>query len=107
MSGSLNRLVPVLDGMNYCGWSVLMQSYLQMQELWEVVDGNWRIPAQPTSTTTGTGANAVTTQPTDAEREEYQEKYDSWNTADDKATGSITLRISPQLWHYRAVNQTA
>jgi len=44
MSSSLECLVPILDGTNYYDWAVLMQSFLQMQDLWEVVDGAHHMP---------------------------------------------------------------
>jgi len=95
MSSSLERLVPVLDGTNYRDWAVLMQSFLQMQDLWEVVAGNHRMPA------------ALGQSATAAEKATYTKAYSKWNVADNKATGAITLRISASLRHYRGANQTA
>ena len=43
---SLDKLVPVLDGTNWREWEVCMTTYLQMQELWEVVSENTR-PIEP------------------------------------------------------------
>ena len=88
MSTSLERLVPVLDGTNYRDWAVLMQSFLQMQELWDVVDGAHRMP-----TTLTPGA--------------MQSQTTAYNTADNKAIGAITLHIAASLRHYRSANQTA
>jgi hypothetical protein len=95
MSSSLEHLVPVLDGTNYRNWAVMMQSFLQMQEIWEVVDGAHRMPAalDPSATAAQTAA--------------YNVAYTAWNSADNKAIGAITLRITPSLRHYRAANQTA
>ena len=101
---SLEKLVPVLDGSNYRDWSVMMMSYLQLQELWEVVDGNLRIPTAPTPTT---AADGTTTAPTRAVMAAYNEEYAKWNTADNKATGAITLRVHASLRHYRTANQSA
>jgi len=95
MSTSLERLVPVLDGTNYHDWSVLMQSFLQMQDLWEVVGGTHRMPA-----TLASGA-------TPAQTTEYNEKYAAWNSIDNKAIGMITLRITASLRHYRGANETS
>ena len=77
-----------------------MMSYLQMQELWEVVDGRWRIPSQP----------AVVDPPTTTSRaaqKQYDEDFKQWNTADNKAIGAITLRIAANLRHHRATGQTS
>jgi hypothetical protein len=95
MSSSLERLVPILDGTNYHDWAVLMQSYLQLQDLWEVVNGSPRMPAALAS-----GATA-------SETTAYNAAYAAWNIADNKATGAITLHITPSLRHYRAANQSA
>jgi len=95
MSSSLERLVPVLDGMNYRDWAVLMQLYLQLQDLWEVVDGSHRMPA------------ALAAGATASETTIYNDAYVKWNVADNKATGVITLRISASLRHYHSANQSA
>jgi len=62
MSSILDHLVPLLNGMNYHDWSVLMQLYLQMQELWEVVNRTEGMlyQLQPTTHTTDTGPNTIT-----------------------------------------------
>jgi hypothetical protein len=95
MSSSLKCLVPILDGTNYRDWAVLMQSYLQLQDLWEVVDGGHRMLAALASTATASETTA------------YNAAYTAWNVADNKATGAITLRISASLRHYCAANQSA
>jgi len=95
MSSSLDRLVPLLDGTNYRDWSVLMQSYLQMQDSWEVVGGSYRMPTQPAQ---GASQSEITT---------FREEFGAWNTADNKASGAIMLRISASLRHYRGANQSA
>jgi hypothetical protein len=94
MSSSLERLVPILDGTNYRDWAVLMQSYLQLQDLWEVVDGGHRMPT------------ALTPGATTLQMTAYNAAYAAWNTADNKATGAITLRIAASLRHYHAANQS-
>ena len=103
---SLDKLVPVLDGTNYRDWSVLMQSYLQMQEIWEVVIGEYRMPREPVGTTrqqgTGPTATTVAVPPTDAEMAQYRAEHSAWNKADNKALGALTLRLAPQIRHYRA-----
>jgi len=95
MSSSLERLVPILDGANYRDWAVLMQLYLQLQDLWEVVDGSHCMPA-------ALAAGATTSETTI-----YNDAYAKWNIADNKATGVITLRIAASLRHYCSANQSA
>jgi hypothetical protein len=102
MSSQLDRLVPVLDGTNYCQWSVLMQSFLQMQELWEVVGGRHRMPTQPTPVATNAPQAAQTAHQTALEA--YEAGYAAWNIADSKSLGALTLHLAPQLRHYRTAN---
>jgi len=116
MSSTLDRLVPILDGTNYHDWAVLMQSFLQMQELWEVVGGRLRMPTEPTRPTapcpTPPATTALPVPPAQQEAydnamADYQVAYDAWNLADNKALGAITLHLAPQLQHYRTANITA
>jgi hypothetical protein len=95
MSNSLERLVPVLDGTNYHDWQVLMQSFLQMQDLWEVVGGNHRMPA------------ALAQGATASQTAAYNQAYARWNSIDNKAIGAITLRITASLRHYHGTNDTS
>jgi len=95
MSSSLERLVPVLNGTNYRDWSVLMQSFLQMQDLWEVVGGGHRMPAALAQGATASQTTA------------YNEAYVVWNSIDNKAIGAITLRITASLRHYHGTNDTS
>jgi len=44
---------------------------------------------------------------TPAEAATFKEAYAAWNTANNKATGVITLRIAASLRHYCAANQSA
>jgi len=105
MSSLLNQLVTLFDGKNYHTWSVQMQVFLQMLELWEVTGGNKRMPRELLATrcTTGTGVNAtITIIPVPAaEMAQYHVAYDAWNKADNKADGALTLRLAPHLWQYR------
>jgi hypothetical protein len=50
MSSTLDRLVPVLNGTNYREWSTLMEAYLKMQDLWDVVSGATAAPIRPPGT---------------------------------------------------------
>ena len=103
MSSQLDRLVPVLDGTNYCQWSVLMQSFLQMQELWEVIGGRHHMPAQPTPVATDVSQAAQAA--FQAAQNAHDELYATWNIADSKPIGALTLRLAPQLRHYQTAAQ--
>jgi hypothetical protein len=104
MSSQLDRLVPVLDGTNYREWSVMMQSYLQMQELWDVVGGRTRMPTQPTPA--ATDAPQAARDAYAAAHAVYQTEYATWYQLDSRAMGALTLRLAPQLRHYRTPNIT-
>jgi len=90
MSSQLDRLVPVLDGTNYHQWSVLMQSFLQMQELWEVVGGRHRMPPQPTPV--ATDASQAAQAAFLAAQHAHDELYAAWNIVDSKAIGALSTR---------------
>ena len=83
-----------------------MQSYLQLQVLWEVTGGGFRIPAQPQTLVTGTDDQAVRTPPTEQQMAKYNAAMAKWNTEDNKARGAIRLCINTQLQHYCTANQT-
>ena len=95
MSSSLEHLVPVINGTNYCDWAVLMQSYLQMQELWEIVGGTYRMPMQPAQDTSALDVAAA------------REAFTEWNKVDNKATGAIMLRNTASLRQYHSANMSA
>src|SRR5579863_8181439 len=98
MSSSLEKLVPILDGTNYREWSVMMQAYLQTQELWDYVNGTAEMPVEPQPTTARDG---TTTAVPAADMRTYQRAQAAYVVQSDKALGAITLRLAPQLRHYR------
>ena len=79
---TLTTLVPVLDGNNYNIWSKQMEAFLKSSALWEIVCGRHPAPAA-----------ADEDKPTDAETE----AFNVWATEDDRAVGSIVLRLSPAI----------
>jgi hypothetical protein len=104
MSGSLEKLVPMLDGTNWREWEVNMTAFLQMQELWEVVSENTKpIEPQPTTQVVETRAATETTPaatrqvqlpPTAEAMEAYHTLYTPWKRDNSKALGAITLRVA-------------
>ena len=83
-----------------------MQSYLQLQELWDVTSRVHRMPAQPQPSTTGTSDWVVRMPPTDEQMAEYIAAFAKWNMEDNKAMSMLTLRINAKLHHYQTANQT-
>jgi hypothetical protein len=109
MSSSLDKLVPVLNGTNWHKWEVCMTTYLQMQELWEVVSGDRKpIKPQPTVQTqtrpamesTMATSHQVTMPPSTEDMAAYHAAMIPWKRENSKALGAITLRIAPYLRHH-------
>jgi len=84
-----------------------MQSYLQTQELWEVVNETEGMlhQLQPTTHMTDTGQAAVTiaVPVPDDEMAQYCTEYSVWNKTDNKALSALTLHLTPQLRHYHTI----
>ena len=105
----LDKLIPVLDGTNWCEWEICMTSYLMMQELWETVSTDTRpLEPQPTEhVETRTSPEGVETRhrvrvpPTDKENAVYHALLPVWHKENGKALSAITLRLGPQLRHHR------
>jgi len=108
MSSTLDRLVPILDGTNYREWSTLMQAYLRMQDLWDVVSGASSPPTKPTgiirdvAATETEAARRIRIPPSQEELDVYQALWGPWSKEDNKALGAITLRLTPNLRHHLA-----
>src|SRR5882672_8058525 len=102
---SLDKLVPLFDGTNYREWSMLMESYLQMQDCWDVVNGTNAAPIAPRPTRTqegtGTETRVVTVPVPQEEIDAFQEAFTPWRKLNDKALGAITLRLAAHLRHHR------
>jgi hypothetical protein len=89
---SLDKLVPVLDGTNWREWEVCMTTYLQTQELWEVVEDDTKPiePEQPENEGSTTYATALAV---------YNAAYAIWKKENSKASGIFTLRVAAHLCH--------
>ena len=73
--------VPIFDGSNYNVWVNQMKFWLQSQNLWRIVNGT--IP----QLTVSPGPPPVTAQDVAV-----------WDDKDEAAFGTISLRISHQMW---------
>src|SRR5258707_13441000 len=100
MSSSLDRLVPVFNGTNWCDFEVCMTAYLQIQELWEVTstDQEPREPVAPIVDVPAAGTvqahRAHRTVPAE-EQAAYNALLSSWRKENSKALGAITLCLAP------------
>src|ERR1700689_5821468 len=103
MSGSLDKLVPMLDGTNYCDWEVTMSSYLMTQDLWDLISNDPPAEPQPTPRIEGVGdaARRVRVPPTEAELAEYKTQLIAFKKEDNKALGAIGFRLALHLRHHR------
>ena len=81
MSNQLTSLVPVLDGTNYKSWRKSMAAYLKSSDLWEYVDGT-----EP----------EVQVPPAHADADVIA-AYKAWRSANNKAVGSILLRVNSAI----------
>jgi hypothetical protein len=90
---SLDKLVPILDGANWREWEVCMTTYLQTQELWEVMSENTRPikPEQPEDEESTTYAMALVA---------YNTAFAIWKKENSKSSGAITLHVAAHLRHH-------
>ena len=63
-SSQVLNTVPVFDGSNYRKWADRMKAYLQMFNLWGIVNGDEKEPEEPLPTTVGSGDSAREVPPT-------------------------------------------
>ena len=88
MSSSLEKLVPILEGLNYLVWADAMKSYLWSQGLWHVASGEYIQPALLAQTVTDA-----------ALIKEHGEEMLAWSNKDDAAFGTIVeLFTLPHLF---------
>src|SRR5487761_844316 len=78
MSTALDKYVLELDGSNYQLWSQKMKAFLQSMDLWHITSGltTRPLPAGPIPTA------------------EEQQQILNWDISDERAQGTITLRLA-------------
>jgi hypothetical protein len=93
-----------LNESNYRSWSQVVESHLDEQDLWEVVQGKDKKPERPSTPSTSTAqtseqtAAAVTA--TAAAMEDYEAKLEVWTKKAKKARKMIISTISPSVMTY-------
>jgi len=92
---SIVLLVPLLDGTNYHQWTIAMKAYLQVQELWSIVGGNETASKRPT--VLDDAAKDEQKAIYNADMAEYRTKHETWTLKNEKAHGTILLRLSATI----------
>src|SRR5487761_1453758 len=82
MSTALDKYVPELDGSNYQLWSCKMKAYLQSMDLWHIVSGLTPRPVPAAAVATPEEATQIL----------------NWDISDERAQGTITLRLAPWVF---------
>src|SRR5579862_5918080 len=87
-----------LSESNYRSWSQVVESHLDDQDLWEVVQGKEKKPESPEAP--ATPQTTETTQRHTAATEEYGRKLEAWTKKAKKARKMIISTISPSVMTY-------
>src|SRR5487761_747685 len=82
MSTALDKYIPELDGSNYQLWSCKMKAYLQSIDLWHIVSGLTPRPVPAAAVATPEEAMQIL----------------NWDISDERAQGTITLRLAPWVF---------
>src|SRR5437667_9292320 len=85
-----------LNETNYRSWSQVVESHLDDQDLWELVNGTEKKPERPTTPTTST-QTTETTQRTAAATVDYENKLEEWNKKAKKARKLIISTIAASV----------
>src|SRR5579859_8178445 len=93
-----------LNKSNYCSWSQVVESHLDDQDLWEVVQGKDKKPERPLTPTTSTAQTpdqtAAAETATAAAMEAYEAELEAWTNKSKKAWKMIISTISPSVMTY-------
>src|SRR5271170_2511810 len=87
-----------LNESNYRSWSQVVESHLDDQDLWEVVQGNDKKPERPSTSIPQSSEQAATEAA--AEMEEYETKLEAWTKKAKKARKMIISTISASVMTY-------
>jgi hypothetical protein len=83
MSSTLEKFVQTMDGLNYQTWKCQFKAFLQLQDLWGIIN---RTTLRPVA--------AVPANPTEAERTAMLQ----WDTLSECALGNLVLRLTPPVY---------
>src|SRR6266496_4306604 len=88
-----------LSESNYRSWSQVVESHLDDQDLWEVVQGNEKKPERPTTPTTSTTQSPEQASAA-AAMEDYETKLETWTKKRRRARKLIISTVSPSVMTY-------
>src|SRR5436190_5484141 len=88
-----------LNETNYRSWSQVIESHLDDQDLWDLVNGTEKKPERPTTPTTST-QTTETTERTAAATGDYENKLEEWNKKAKKARKLIISTIAASVMTY-------
>lgn len=91
MSDNVTATVPVLDGNNWVSWSETMEAFLSSKGLWRIVSRVDR--PEPISPREGSDGSICNQDDIDAR----QTKIDNWDDDNERAMGTIRLRLTPTI----------
>src|SRR5579859_6788192 len=93
-----------LNESNYRSWSQVVESHLDDQDLWEVVQGKDKKPERPSTPTTSTAQTsdqtAAAEMATAAAMEAYEAELEVWTKKAKKVRKMIISTISPSVMTY-------
>ena len=89
-----------LNESNYRSWSQVVESHLDDQDLWEVVQGNNKKPERPSTTTSIPQSSEQAAAAAVKAMEEYETKLEAWTKKAKKARKMIISTISPSVMTY-------
>jgi hypothetical protein len=89
MSYSLDKMVPVLTGVNYRDWAVRMTAYLRYKNLLGYATGDIKMPVIPSPASPAELAEAVAA-------------LNLWLGKDEQVMGTIVLKCAPSVLHHIA-----
>src|SRR5271170_3473772 len=87
-----------LNESNYRSWSQVVESHLDDQDLWEVVQGKDKKPERPSTSIPQSSEQAATVAV--AEMEDYETRLEAWTKKAKKARKMIISTISPSVMTY-------
>src|ERR1700733_14124230 len=89
-----------LNESNYRSWSQVVESHLDDQDLWEVVQGKEQKPERPPTPTTSTPRTTEQEAVAATATQEYETKLEAWTKKAKKARKMIISTISPSVMTY-------
>src|SRR5271169_2077259 len=89
-----------LNESNYRSWSQVVESHLDDQDLWEVVQGKDKKPEHPSTLTSIPQSSEQAATEAAAEMEEYETKLEAWTKKAKKAWKMIISTISASVMTY-------